>query len=434
MLVWDLLVVLLLILLNAFFAMSEMAVVSSRRSRLHHMAEQGRRGARAALELIDDPSRFLSAVQVGITLIGVVAGAFSGATIGERLADTLRSVDIIAPYADAIGIGTVVVAITYLSLIVGELVPKRIALSGPERLAVRVAPVMRAVAEFGTPVVWLLGVSTDAVLRLLGVRQAAAHKVSHEEIRTLVAEGMKSGVLEAVEKDMIERVLRLAARDVRAIMTPRPDVVFLSTADDVETLRRKMNESGFSRYPVSRDGIDDVVGVVQTKDLLHRSLGGHPPDLQECVSDPLVVHEGMAVLRLLEMFKQTPLHMALVVDEYGGLEGIVTLTDIMEAVAGDIPDVSRDEEPMSVRRADGSWLLDGMMPIDEVEHVTGLKGMLGEHDFATLAGFVLAHLKHVPAIGDTFDWQGARFEVVDMDGRRVDRVLLVPPSRSGEHP
>jgi putative hemolysin len=430
--VWELLVVAFLILLNGFFAMSELAVVSSRRARLEQMAEQNVRGAKAALGLIDDPTRFLSTVQVGITLVGILAGAYSGATIAEPLGDALF--DSLGPAAYPASVAIVVVGITYLSLVVGELVPKRIALNDPEAIAARVARFMRWLSVAGAPVVWFLRVSTDGLLKLLRVPEKPESTVTEEEVKSLIAEGARTGVFHMAERDMIDGVLRLADRSVRSVMTPRVEIVWVDLDDPVETIRREIAESGHSRFPAGRKGLDDLEGVVHTKDLLDQLARTGSFDIAGSLREPLIVHEGTPVLRLLEMFRENPVHMAVVVDEYGVVEGIVTPTDILTAIAGDLPEEVGDAEQEAVRRDDGSWLMDGMIGIHEAERLLERRNMRGEEDFETLAGFVLARLGQIPQVGEAFDWDGLRFEIVDMDGRRIDRVLVakIAPAPAAE--
>lgn len=429
MLVWQLLVVFLLILLNAFFAMSELAVVSSRRARLEQMAQDGNRGARAALALFDEPTRFLSTVQTGITLIGVLAGAYSGATLAEPLGDALSGA--LGRSAYPVSVGIVVAAITYLSLVVGELVPKRVALNDPERIAARVAPFMRAMASAGAPAVWLLRASTEGLIRLLRVPEKPESTVTEEEVKSLIAEGTRAGVFHAAERDMIDGVLRLADRSVRSVMTPRVEIVWLDLDDPLETIQKEIAESGHSRLPAGRRGLEELDGVVHTKDLVNQFIRTGGFDLAASLRQPLVVHEGTQVLKLLEMFRENPVHMAMVVDEYGVVEGIVTPTDILTAIAGDLPEDTAEREEAAVRREDGSWLMDGMMGIDEAERLLSRKDMRGDEDFETLAGFVLARFGQIPQTGDYFSWEGLRFEIVDMDGRRIDRLLVAPePERT----
>lgn len=420
--VWQILVVAFLILLNGFFAMSELALVSSRRGRLEQMAEERVRGARAALRLIEDPTRFLSTVQVGITLVGVLAGAYSGATLAEPLGDALKPT--FGRFADPASVAIVVAGITYFSLIIGELVPKRVAMNDPERIAAMVAPFMAGLSIAGAPVVWLLRVSTEALMRLLNIPEKPESTVTEEEVKSLIAEGTRTGIFHAVERDMIDGVLRLADRSVRSVMTPRVEIVWIDLEDSIETIQREIAASGHSRFPAGRRGLEELDGVVHTKDLLDQLARTGSFDLTASIRQPLVVHEGTPVLRLLEMFRENPVHMAVVVDEYGVVEGIVTPTDILVAIAGDLPEDATDMQQSAVRRDDGSWLVDGMIGIDEAERLLARKGMRGGEDFETLAGFVLARLGQIPQIGDHFDWDGLRFEIVDMDGRRIDRVLV----------
>ena len=422
--VWELLVVACLILLNVFFAKSELAMMSSRRARLEQMAEEGKRGARAAIRLIDEPTRFLSTVQVGITLVGVLAGAYSGATLAEPLGDSL--IDVLGNYAYPASVAIVVAGITYLSLVVGELVPKRIALNNPEGIAARVAPFMSKLSVVGAPIVWLLRISTEALIKLLGVPERPESTVTEEEVKSMIAEGTRTGVFHTAERDMIDGVLRLADRSVRSVMTPRVEVVWIDLDDPPETIRTEIAESGHSRFPAGRRGLEEFDGVVHTKDLLDQLARTGAFDIAASLREPLVVHEGTPAMKLLDMFRENPVHMAIVVDEYGVVEGIVTPTDILVAIAGDLPEDMADLEQSAIRREDGSWLMDGMIGIDEAELLLDRKAMRGDEDFETLAGFVLARLGQIPQTGDHFTWDGLRFEIVDMDGRRIDRILVGP--------
>jgi putative hemolysin len=420
---WEILVVLCLVALNGFFAMSELAVMSSRRARLEHLAEMRLRGARAALNLLDEPTRFLSTVQVGITLVGVFAGAFSGATLAEPLSRAFG--DGLGSYAYPVALGIVVVGITYLSLVVGELVPKRIAFNNPERVASFVAPFMARLSVAGAPVVWLLGISTEALVRLLRIPEKRESTVTEDEVRRMIAEGTQTGVFHVAERELIEGVLRVADRSVRSVMTPRVEVDWVDLDDPPETIRDEIADSGHSRYPAGRKGLDEIEGIVHTKHLLDQMARSGRFDVVGSLRQPLVVHEATPVLRLLEMFRENPVHMAVVVDEYGVLEGIVTPTDILTAIAGELPEDATDlQEESAVQRGDGSWLMDGMLGIHEAERLLERKDMRGEEDFETLAGFVLSHLGHIPLTGEHFEWDGLRFEIVDMDGRRIDRVLV----------
>lgn len=423
MLGFEISIIALLILLNGFFAMSELAVVSARRARLQQMAQAGSRGAQAALKLIEDPTGFLSTVQIGITLVGIFAGAYSGSTLAGPLAELLKPYPLLAPQAETLAFVLVVVCITYLSLIAGELVPKRIALNHAERIAALVAPVMLMVAKVGAPLVWFLRHSTELVLRLLGVRPKPESTVTEEEVKSLIAEGTDAGVFEPQEKRMIEGVLKLADRPARSIMVPRPDVTWLDLRDPAEIVLKDILESGHSRFPVNAGDRDEIIGIVHAKDLLDQQTRQGRIDLKAALRAPLFVTETMPVLKLLESFKSSTVHMAIVLDEHGGFEGIVTPTDILIAVAGDLPEDEEDRAPYAVQREDGSWLLDGRMPVDEAEKLLGASGMDESADYTTLAGFVLHRMGHLPEAGESFTWRDWRFEVVDMDGRRIDKLL-----------
>jgi putative hemolysin len=384
-----------------------------------------------ALELIADPSRMLSATQIGITLVGIVAGAYSGATLGRQFGGWLAGrVPALAPWADQVAMVLVVGATTYLSLVVGELVPKRLALHHAETIATRVAPAMRLLAVAGAPVVWLLGVSTEGLLRLLGQRGDRARTVTEDEVRALIAEGTMAGVFAPGERHMLERVLRLGDRTAASIMTPRPDIVWLDARLPPAEMRRRMAVARHTRLPIGHGSIDELAGVLDIRGVLADLLDDRPFDPLAHLSQPPAVHETTPVPRLLELFRQSGTQLAVVVDEYGGIEGIVTVTDILEAIAGELPDAGTAEHP-AVHRPDGSWLMDGGLGVDEVETLTGLSG-LGDGGFHTLAGFLLSHLEHLPVEGERLTWNGWDFEVVDMDGRRIDRVLVAPPAGSGE--
>lgn len=428
---FEIVIILLLVLLNGFFAMSELAVVSSRIGRLKQMANEGSRGARAAIMLADDPGRFLPTVQIGITLIGVLAGAFSGATLAQEIERWLIDVPVLGQFASGLAIAIVVIGITYLSLIFGELVPKRIALTDAERVAALVARALALLSRLTAPVVWFLRHSSDAVLRMLGLPTTRQVTITDEEVRALVTEGAAAGVFEPAERDMIDGVMRLADRPVRSIMTPRVDVVWLDLADSEEEIRKTIIESMRSRFPVGRGEIDAVEGVVHAKDLLDRALAGQPFDLAACARQPLFVHEGTPVLKLLELFRSSTLHIALVVDEYGSFEGIVTTADILAAIAGEFQEAEGEAESAAVRRDDGSWLIDGAIDIDQLERYLDRRDLKSNDDYHTLAGFILWELGHLPKVGERLDWKDLRFEVVDMDGRRIDRVLIsqIPEDR-----
>ncbi|WP_061933482.1 hemolysin family protein [Aureimonas sp. AU22] len=424
MLVANLLIVVFLILLNGFFAMSELAVVSSRRARLQQMAQNGKRGAEGAIKLIDDPTSFLSTVQIGITLVGIFAGAYGGSVFAEPLAQFLAPLPVIGAYAQGFAFGLVVVLITYFSLILGELVPKRFALANPEAIACFVSSPMRALAKIGAPIVWFLRVSTETVGKLVGANEKGENAVTEEEVKAMIAEGTESGVFEEKEREMIEGVLRIADRNVRSIMVPRPDVAWISLADTPDAILDEIHSSGHSRFPVASEDVDDLVGVVQAKELLEQYRKTGSIDVREAVREPLYVNETMPVLKLLDRFRAVNIHMAIVLDEYGSFEGVVTPTDILAAIAGSLPEGAEDDYS-AVRRDDGSYLIDAGMPIDDVERTLGTAQLPRERDYETLAGFILDQFGHIPEVGEAIQYGGWRFEVVDLDGRRVDKILAV---------
>lgn len=430
----ELLVILLLAVTNGVFAMSEMAMVSARKPRLQQAAEEGQAGAASALRLAQHPGTFLSTVQIGITLIGVLAGAFGGATLSRTLADWLANIEPIAAFSQALSVLIVVSLITYLSLVIGELVPKRIALNNPERVASAMAPPMTLLARLSYPVVRVLNASSETVLRLLGVSPSSEPPVTEEEIRILIEQGTASGVFEPIEEELVERVFRLADRSIRAVMTPRSDILWLDASQPEDQILRVVVASGYSRLPVAQGTLDGVIGVVKVRELLRQRLDGEPIDLQRAMEPALFVPEGMPALTVLERFKAAGTPLALVIDEYGGLEGLVTIEDIVSDILGDIPMAGEPGEPAAFQRGDGSWLVDGLFPLDEFQELFSLKASAEEMEryYQTLGGLVMGVLGRLPEVGDQVFWQGLRLEVVDMDGRRVDKVEVRPSSASGE--
>lgn len=423
---WELLFILVLILLNGFFAMSELAVISARRARLQSMAEQGSRAARSALRLLESRGRFLSTVQVGITLIGIFAGAYGERSLAAPLSAWLAEIPPLAAYSDVLALLIVVGVITYLSLIFGELVPKQIALANAERVAAFVARPMQLLSAMFTPLVVILDVSSRVVLRLMGRHAEHRQKVTDEEIRMLLAEAAETGVVEYAERDMIGGVMRLADRRIEALMTPRVDMVWLDI-DTVETeLRERLRDRPHSRFVVSHGELDEVLGLVQGRDLLAQLLDGRPLDVRAALRQPVFVHEGTGALAALEQLRRAPIPVAIVVDEYGGVLGLVTAIDILAAIAGELAETQEAGEPAAMRREDGSWLLDGGLPIDELRELLELRGEAEAPGFHTLAGLVLQELGHVPHSGERFELEDYRFEVMDMDGHRVDKVLVTP--------
>jgi putative hemolysin len=424
------LLLLLLILANGIFAGAEIAVVSASRTRLEQLAGRGSRGARAALRLAGSPNDFLSTVQIGITLIGILSGAVGGATLAQRLEQRLRQVEVLIPWSEALAVGLVVGAITYLSLVIGELVPKRIALGQPERFAAVVAIPMRRLSRLTAPLVRLLGLSTEGVLHLLGVRATDQPEITEEEIRALLRRGAESGVVEEVEQEMMERIFRLGDRSVRGIMTPRTEITWLDLDAPLEENLRKVMESPHTRFPVGRGSIDDCVGILRGNRLLRARLLGDPVDLESLLQPPLYVTESVRGMKVIERFRESGLHTALILDEYGGIEGLVTLNDVMEAIVGDLPTPDELEDPMIIRREDGSWLLDGLLDLGEFKQLVGrAEAALEAGGFETLGGFVMHRLGRIPRAGEHLEWSGLRLEVVDMDGKRVDKILVTPWDR-----
>lgn len=420
------LILLLLILCNGLFALAEMALVSARKARLQEWAQQGNQRARAALDLTATPNRFLATVQIGVTLIGILAGAYGGVTVADNLTTYLARFPALTSAARALAVGIVVAVTTFLSLVLGELVPKRLALGGAERIATVVAGPMRALAWVAAPLVWLLGVSVEGVLRLLRVRPETGAPVSDEEIKILMEQGRAAGVFEETELAMVAQVLRLDNRRVSALMTPRPDLVWLDLEDSPEQLRQQVVASGYSRFPVCRGTLDNVVGILQVKDLLAQGETAWTGDLTALLRPAVFVPETMPVLQVLETFRAAASHIALVVDEYGSVQGLVTMNDVLEAIVGEVASEQETAEPEIVRRADGSYLLDGLLSVDEFKELFHLEALPGEErgNYQTLGGFVMTQMGRIPRAGESFDWANLHLEVMDMDGHRVDKVLV----------
>lgn len=419
----EILILTVLIIFNGVFSMSETALVSSRRARLQAQADEDNPGAKRALELIEDPNRFLSTVQIGITLIGTIAGVFGGTTIARDISLTIQQeIPALAEYADAIAATLIVGLTTYLSLVIGELVPKRLALQSPERIASAVALPMSFLSTLAAPLVVILGASTTLVIRLLGVKPSDEPEVTETEVISMIEQGIDIGVFASTEQAMVQGVFDLDTTLVREIITPRPDIVWLDILDTREEITRKIAENTFSIYPVCREDIDDVIGVVRAKDILLYLLKDNRLDLQTIMQKPLFIPETVRVSDVLRRFKESSIHMALIVGEYGGVEGLVTLNDIVEEVVGDVD----HEDPQINRREDGSWLVDGYMPISRLEELLpNFETPEDEHgDYQSLAGFILKRLGRIPEPADHFTWHDYYFEVVDMDNVRVDKVLV----------
>jgi putative hemolysin len=420
------LIILVLILANAVFAMSEIAVVAARKVRLQQRADDGDERAKAALELANHPAQFLSTVQVGITLVGVLAGAYGGATIAEPLAVRIATVPQLAPYAEGLALGLVVAVISFLSLVLGELAPKNVALTNPETIASWVARPMMWLARLGGPFVALLTGTTKLILRLFGIKAQSESHLTEDEIKAVISQGAESGVLAAAEESIVQRVLQLGDQRVAAIMTPRPDIEWIDVDAPAEELRAFLASHSHTQFVVCHGGLDDVLGIVRSADLLPMAMRGAAIDLRALTQDALFVPDSMPAVQLLETFRSSHRHMALVMDEFGAVEGLVTVTDMLEALVGDLPANASEAASSFVTRADGSWLIDGAVSMEEVSARLTLDEVPAEEAGAyhTLGGFVMARLGRVPKTADQFDWGGMRFEVVDMDGRRIDKVLV----------
>lgn len=414
-------IVLVLTLLNGLLAMSELAIVSARPGRLKVMAERGDRGAGIALQLAEDPGRFLSSVQIGITLVGVLSGAFSGATLGARLAAALPGWGVPASLAQPLGMGGVVVAITYLSLIMGELVPKQIALRAPEQMAARVAPLMRGISKVAAPLVWLLDRSGKLVLAALGQSGEDRQGISDEEIRLMISEAETAGVIHRAETEMIAGVMRIADRSARGLMTPRRDIPVIDVADSWQDMARKFHDSRRTRLPVGDSDPNNLIGVVASVDLMWQSRA-QAIDLREVMHPAPIIPETMDAPEVIARLRAAPGQMLLVYDEYGHFEGVVTPMDVLEAITGEYAGLD-DDEPKIVEREDGSLLVAGWMPVDEFADRLGTP-LPEDHDYSTAAGLVLELAGQLPQAGDRVDWQGWRIEVIDLDGRRIDKLLV----------
>lgn len=420
---FELIVALLLIALNGVFALSELAIVSARRTRLKNMAEDGKRGAATALALSENPGRFLSTVQIGITLVGILAGAFSGAALGNQLAEILLSEGVSPRFAHPVGYGLVIAFITYLSVVIGELVPKQLALRNAESIACFMAPIMNVVSKIGTPIVWFLDFSTRVIFRLLGFNTSPDNAVTEEEIKTLVAEASTTGVIEEDERAMIAGVLRLGGRAVRAVMTPRGEIDWLDVTLDEKEIWAHLENTEHSRLPAGDGTPDAIIGVIQVRELLAPLIKRKPLKIRDYVRQAPFVPDIAEALDVLQVLRNADVPMALVHDEYGHFEGIVTPADILDAIAGSFSSDEDESEPESVRREDGSFLIAGWMPVDEMAELIGLK-IPEKRSYETAAGLVIELMRRLPQTGEVVEAEGFRFEVVDLDGRRVDKLLV----------
>ena len=425
----EVLFILLLLVINGVFSMSELAVVSARRIRLEQQAEKGNRGARAALELAENPNNFLSTVQIGITLVGILAGAFGGATIAGILAEYLKAVTPIEPYAASIAFVLVVAVITYFSIVIGELIPKSLALNSPEKIASAISRPMRFISTVSAPFVWLLSVPTSFILKLLKVTANVEPPVTDEEIKGLIAAGTEAGVFEKSEKDLIESVISLGDQRVTSVMTPRPKIVWLDLNDSAENISSQLTDNRFSRLPVARGGIDNIIGYATAKGLLAQFIRNEKLNLSKTLRAPFYVPETLTILELLEQFRESHTHFAIVVDEFGGVEGLVTINDVLEAIIGELPNSQHILPEHGVtRRADGVLVLDGRLPIADFKDVLDLNNLPADEQdvYQTLAGFILFRLGKVPEVGERFDWDRYEFEIISMEQKRIDKVLVTP--------
>jgi len=425
---FEITLILFLIILNGVLSMSEIAVVSARKIRLQQRAEAGSEGARSALSLAENPGHFLSTVQIGITLIGILAGAFGGATIADRLGMFLKSLPVpwLSSSSQAISVALVVIVITYLSLILGELAPKQIALNDPERIAAKTAPAMQKLARLTAPLVHFLSASTRLVLGITGIRPSSEPEITEEEIKLMIEQGTEGGIFAPEEEEMVEQVFRLADRPIMTQMTPRTEMVWLDLDDPIDVIKSTLIEARFSYFPVAHGSVDNLIGVVQAKDLLSQCIEGKSINLQEKIIQPLILPESITILDALKQFQERRSQIAFIIDEFGGIQGMTTITDILEAIAGDFPDAISDQEPEIVARDDGSYLIDGLLDIDEFKELFNLPDLPGEEEnyYRTLGGFVITHLRRIPTTGDQFEFQDLQIEVVDMDGLRVDKLLV----------
>ncbi len=421
----EIVMILVLILVNAVLAMSEAALVASRKARLQQRASEGDKSSALALKLIEDPNTFLSTAQIGITLIGVLAGAVGGATIAEALANVIQRIPYLSEYSESIGLGIVVLTITILSLWLGELVPKRLGLHSPENIARIVARPMFFISRVFSPFIKLMSAATNFVLRMIGIRASSEPPITEEELQMLISQGTQAGVFDEAEQDMVEGIFSLSDQRVYSLMTPRTEIVWLDIDDTVDDIRTKIAESDYSRFPVRQDSLETILGIVKSRDLLVQSLSGKQISLKEQLKPAFFIPETMFASRALEIFKEKGTELLLVIDEFGGVQGLITINDILEEIVGEI----EIEEPQATQRQDGSWLLDGMLEVDEFKEIFNLDALPHEDEYETLSGFMMVSLGRLPQTADRFEWHDLRFEVMDMDGRRVDKVLVttLPP-------
>ena len=410
----------ILLIVNGVLAMAETALLSSRKARLQNELNKGDTRAGIALKLIETPNQFLSVIQIGITTIDLLIGALTGATLGVWIDSQVSQYPMLEPYSNLIGLLVGVLPVTYLSLVLGELVPKRLALRDPEGMSSFVARPMMFFSRIFHPFVRFLSFSTESVLRMLGVKVSQEPPVTEEEIQLLIDQGTQAGVFEEAEHDMVEGVFSLADQRVYSLMTPRPDIVWLDIEDSIDEIRQKISECNYSRFPVRQGSLDSIIGIVKARDLLVRSLNNEPIQLKDLLKPAFFVPETMLASRALEILKEKGTDILLVIDEFGALQGLLTINDILDEIVGEM----EIDEPQATQRQDGSWLLDGMLEVDEFKEIFDLPVLPHEDEYETLSGFVMMSLGRVPQPTDRFEWHDLKFEVMDMDGRRVDKVLV----------
>jgi putative hemolysin len=430
----EIIVILALIFINGIFAMGEIAIVTSRKTLLQQWANEGNVKAKTTLKLLEDTTLFLSTTQAGITVIGIMVGAIGEAALSGFLAKKLAAFSIITAYSGALSMGIVVVCIAYISLIIGELVPKRLGLYSPERIALVMAPPMSIFSIVASPIIKILTVSTDSLLRslaLIGIKQPKEPPISEEEIKVMIEQGAQAGAFEETEQGIIERVFRLNDEHVAKLMVPRSKIVQLDVSDTPEALRAVLLDNNFTRFPVCNGELDKILGVVHVKDLLGSPVEDLPADIKRRMRPAIFIPKQMRALKVLELFKQSGMYLGIVIDEYGGIIGLVSLNDILQAIIGNISPLDDPEEPQVTQRGDGSWLMDGMLPIDRFKETTGVKKLPDEEKFQTLGGFIMTQTGSIPSAGDYFEWDHLRIEVMDMDANRVDKVLVT--HIEGEH-
>jgi putative hemolysin len=423
----EILIILLLILINGVLAMSEAALLASRKARLQQLANEGDKTAASTLELLKSPNIFLSTIQIGITLIGVLAGAVGGASLAESLSASMINIPYIGAYSESIALGIVVVTITILTIWLGELVPKRFGIHKPERIANVVVGPMILISKLFSPLVKLMSAGTDFVLTLFGIKPTNEPPITEEELQVLIDQGTRAGVFEEAEQDMVEGVFSLGDTRVYSVMTPRTEIVWLDVSDTTEEILEKIGGSPYSRFPVRQDSLETIVGIVKSRDLLVTTLSNKQINLKELAKTPHFIPETMLASRALEVLKKNNAEMLLVVDEFGGVQGLLTINDILEEIVG----VMEGDEPQATQRQDGSWLLDGMLEVDEFKEIFNLKDLPHEDEYETLSGFIMTSLGRLPQTTDHFEWGALRFEVIDMDGRRVDKVLVTSKPKPG---